>query len=265
MRRLAALVRPPSRSRVPPWPLRTRSATSPSTTTRRVHLSGDRVFVHEVLDLAEIPTLQERGRIESPGFARELATGLDVRVDGRRVPLRVVAAAARSRPGAGGLETLRFEAVYEALAKGDRVAFADRTFPRRRGWREIVVTADRGARVLSSSAPSTSESAALTSPADLLRSRSTSGRRPRPTSREASEARRLDRLASGHDQGGRLRVARLARPHAWLPRRLAPARGLLGRRARARARATARRSWPATSWGPVGAPATRSPSAGSSR
>ena len=83
---------------------RTRSATSPSTATRTIELSGGRIYVHYALDLAEIPTLPARGRASArAGFAREAARGLELRLDGRRAPLRVlerrvVRAAGRRRP-----------------------------------------------------------------------------------------------------------------------------------------------------------------------
>ena len=38
-----------------------------------IELSGDRIYVHHVLDLAEIPTLQEGSRVRAPGFARSRA------------------------------------------------------------------------------------------------------------------------------------------------------------------------------------------------
>ena len=37
-----------------------------------VELSGDHVYVHYVLDVAEIPTIQEGAQIRTPGFATEV-------------------------------------------------------------------------------------------------------------------------------------------------------------------------------------------------
>jgi nickel/cobalt exporter len=126
-----------------------------------VELSGDRVYVHYVVDLAEIPTFQEGDRVRAPGFAHKLAPGLELVVDNRRRSLRPLKSRARARPGAGGLETLRFEAVYEAGATGHALRFRDRNFVGRLGWREVVVRATRGARVESASVPSSSVSHAL--------------------------------------------------------------------------------------------------------
>jgi nickel/cobalt transporter (NicO) family protein len=134
-----------------------------------IEVSGNRIYVHYVLDLAEIPTYQERKRVLRPNFARELGRGLELRLDGRRAPVRLVDSKRELRPGAGGLKTLRFAAVYETPATGSRLAYRDTNFASRLGWREIVIRAERDARVESASVPSTSASRALTAyPRDLL-------------------------------------------------------------------------------------------------
>jgi nickel/cobalt transporter (NicO) family protein len=134
-----------------------------------IELSGDHVYVHYVLDVAEIPTVQEGARIQSRGFARSMAGGLELRLDGRRVPLRLVDSALETRPGAAGLATLRFEGVYEARARASALRFRDTNFENRRGWREVVVTADAGATIRSSTAPASSRSRMLTAyPRELL-------------------------------------------------------------------------------------------------
>jgi nickel/cobalt exporter len=135
-----------------------------------IQVSGDRIYVHYVLDLAEIPAFQERKRVQRPGFARSVGRGLKLTLDGRPVALRLVDSKSALRAGAGGLKTLRFAAVYETRAAGTRLAYRDTNFASRLGWREVVVRADRGARVESASVPSTSRSDALTAyPQDLLR------------------------------------------------------------------------------------------------
>ena len=127
-----------------------------------VHVSGKDVFVHYALDLAEIPTLQEGARVREPDFAAVLARRLHLELDGRRAPLRPLDRRVEERDGPGGLRTLRFEAVYRAAGAGTDVSLVDRNFESRAGWRELVVTADRGARVVRSSAPGVSASRALT-------------------------------------------------------------------------------------------------------
>ncbi|MGH3044094.1 MAG: nickel/cobalt transporter [Gaiellaceae bacterium] len=135
-------------------------------------LSGDRVYVTYALDLAEIPTFQEGDAVRSPEFARRLADDLVLEIDGRRARLTPVEHEATSREGAGGLETLRFDAVYEAeAAPGSSLAFRDESFDGRLGWREIVVRAEEGTQIASSSAPAESVSGGLRAyPSDLLRS-----------------------------------------------------------------------------------------------
>ena len=136
-----------------------------------IELAGNRVYVHYVLDLAEIPTFQEGDRVRAPVFAKRMAEGLDLQIDGRRVPLHALEHEFHFRPGAGGLKTLRFEAVYVSIRTGRALAFDDRNFEGRIGWREVVVRARDGARLVGSSVPAVSESNALRAyPKNLLSS-----------------------------------------------------------------------------------------------
>jgi nickel/cobalt exporter len=138
-----------------------------------VELSGRDVYVHYVLDLAEIPTYQEGGRVRSPSFPSALARGFVLELDGTRTVLVPVKHRLSTKPGAGGLPTLRFEAVFRARprAQGTALVFHDTNFADRIGWKEIVVRADRGASIQWSSVPSTSESDELRAyPKNLLKS-----------------------------------------------------------------------------------------------
>ena len=136
-----------------------------------VELSGDRIYVHYALDLAEIPAFQLGERVRAAGFAGEAGRGLELRLDGRRAPLRVLERRVQKRPGAGGLETLRFDAVYVADGSGTRLSFRDRNFDSRIGWREIIVRARDGAALHAASVPVQSASDELRAyPNDLLRS-----------------------------------------------------------------------------------------------
>jgi ABC-type nickel/cobalt efflux system permease component RcnA len=138
-----------------------------------ISLSGERVYVRYALDLAEIPTFQEGATVRAPGFAATVAANLVLELDGRRVALTPVDHSVRARPGAGGLDTLRFDAVFAAPAgaTGRTLEFHDLNFERRLGWKEVVVVPSDGARVLSSDVPATSTSDALrTYPDDLLSS-----------------------------------------------------------------------------------------------
>jgi nickel/cobalt transporter (NicO) family protein len=136
-----------------------------------IELAGSRIYVHYVLDLAEIPAFQIGDEVRSPGYTGTLARRLELTLDGRRVALVPVRHRAVARPGAGGLDTLRLDVVYRARGTGTRLAFVDRTFPHRIGWREITLTARDGARLVRSSVPGRSASNALRAyPSDLLRS-----------------------------------------------------------------------------------------------
>jgi ABC-type nickel/cobalt efflux system permease component RcnA len=138
-----------------------------------IALSGERVYVRYALDLAEIPTYQEGSAVRAPGFAASVARNLVLELDGRRVVLTPLEHRVRARPGAGGLDTLRFDAVFAAPpgASGSALTFHDLNFERRLGWKEVVVVSSEGAEVISADVPSTSASDALRSyPADLLSS-----------------------------------------------------------------------------------------------
>jgi nickel/cobalt exporter len=136
-----------------------------------IEVAGSDVYVHYALDVAEIPTYQLGAEIRSAGYPTSLARELELTIDGRRVPLRVVEHRAAARPGAGGLETLRLDVVYRATGNGEALAFRDTSFPGRIGWREVTVRARDGGRILTSNVASSSASDALRAyPDDLLRS-----------------------------------------------------------------------------------------------
>jgi nickel/cobalt exporter len=119
----------------------------------RVEIAGDRLYVRYALDLAEIPTLQH---------VAPRVDGLEVRLDGRRVPLRVVRRSVAHPRGAAGLATTRFQAILAGPRIGGpaRIEIEDRGYAGRIGWRELVA----GARTRSLS----DELRAY--PSDLLRS-----------------------------------------------------------------------------------------------
>jgi nickel/cobalt exporter len=120
-----------------------------------VSISSDRVDVRYVLDQAEVPTVQERSLSRAELLARkraEVLRGLELTVDGKRVPLRLAGdesahfgrSAHRSArvsfpPGNGGLPTSRFEFRLTAPVDSPRaVRLRDDTFKDRIGWRAIV-------------------------------------------------------------------------------------------------------------------------------
>jgi nickel/cobalt transporter (NicO) family protein len=109
----------------------------------RIEASGPRLYVHYVLDLAEIPTFQA-GRIDVHAYARRIARNAHLVVDGRTAQLVPVRSALAHPVGAGGLHTTRLEVVLAGpiLTGGSRVAYRDGNYRDRIGWKEIVVGAD---------------------------------------------------------------------------------------------------------------------------
>jgi nickel/cobalt transporter (NicO) family protein len=138
----------------------------------RLEVSATSVRVHYVVDMAEIPALQELQTIDRDGNgaptqaeldlyaarnAREYADGLMLTVDETRLPLTLMAERISLPAGAGNLPTLRLECDYEAAllvsASGAwQMRFADANHQDRIGWREIVVTPVAGVQVFNSTA-----------------------------------------------------------------------------------------------------------------
>jgi nickel/cobalt transporter (NicO) family protein len=118
-----------------------------------VSVSDGRVDVHYVLDQAEIPTFQERGVAQAERVRRkraEVLRRLRVTADGRPLALTPGTPTLALRPGAGGLQTTRFELSLGAVVRARRVEVRDGTYPGRIGWRAIVARPGRGTAVRSS-------------------------------------------------------------------------------------------------------------------
>ena len=118
-----------------------------------VSVSDGRVDVHYVLDQAEIPTFQERGVARAERVRRkraEVLRRLRVTADGRPLALTPGTPTLALRPGAGGLQTTRFELSLGAAVHARRVEVRDGTYPGRVGWRAIVARPGRGTAVRSS-------------------------------------------------------------------------------------------------------------------
>ena len=127
-----------------------------------IRIGSDRIALDVVIDRAEIPTFQERQRLDTDGdgtvgaaeieaerqvACQALGHDLSLTLGGRAVQLIVSEAGLSFLPGAGGLATMRLVCEYGAeLVKGagagTTVAFEDRSFGERIGWREIVVGGD---------------------------------------------------------------------------------------------------------------------------
>jgi hypothetical protein len=155
----------------------------------RIEVATDRVRLHSVIDMAEIPTFQELRKIDSDGDGKVSTAELDdyvasaanhwvdgmlLSIDGVRVPLRVIARTISLPVGAGGLETLRVE--LDLAGHFSRVAteartlrFEDENYSERLGWREIIAVPLPGIAIFNSSAFSNGLSDELRSyPAGML-------------------------------------------------------------------------------------------------
>jgi ABC-type nickel/cobalt efflux system permease component RcnA len=141
-----------------------------------------------IIDMAEIPAFQERLRLDtdgdgdvsdaeaaaaSDGECRTLADSLDLSMAGRAVALGGAASAGLTFPaGLGGLSTLRLECRFDVplparLSSPLSLAFADRSYTDRIGWREITAVGD--GTLLDTSLPATSISDRLTAyPSDRI-------------------------------------------------------------------------------------------------
>jgi len=151
-------------------------------------IARDGIDVDVVIDMAEIPTFQERQTMdtdadgsvsddEAAAWAVTACTNqladLHLAVAGTAAPLSVGTHTASFLPGAGGLSTLRLEcgdhaALASAMSGASTITFSDTSYSERIGWREIVATGV-GATLDTHGLPATSPSRKLTAyPADLI-------------------------------------------------------------------------------------------------
>lgn len=127
-----------------------------------IRVAADAVTLDVVIDMAEIPTFQERQRIDTDAdgtvsdaeASRErvaacgrLAPDLHLLLGGASLALQVTAAGLIFPTGAGGLSTMRLVCEYHApfagrMRSGQRLHFDDASYAARIGWREIVVDGD---------------------------------------------------------------------------------------------------------------------------
>ncbi len=139
------------------------------------------IVVDFVLDMAEIPTYQERTKIdrntdgaldagETQAYRESkcaaMRNNLSLAVDGHPATLRVTDATLEFLPGAAGLTTLRLTCLLDATIGPSTaprtVTYEDATFPGRLGWHEITAVGDR-TTLVKSSVPTASSSNRLRS------------------------------------------------------------------------------------------------------
>ncbi len=147
----------------------------------RLEFADDKAHLDYVLDFAEIPSFQQKEKLDPNGDGNlsdaearayldaklpTLVENLDLNVGGEELPLRILDSSAAYRPGQGGLPVLRVEANLLAdLPKNwedDGAArYTDLTYRGHLGWREIVVRGGQGVATKDSTAPSSSVSDGL--------------------------------------------------------------------------------------------------------
>ncbi|MEX2101322.1 MAG: nickel transporter, partial [Actinomycetota bacterium] len=170
------------------WPAATASAHPLGNFTvnraASLQLSPGRLDVDYVVDLAEIPTEQERAAIDTNGDATlapaeleawasrtagALADGVRAEVDGTPISLRVSCATAVTARGQGGLPVLRLEAgLAGVLPPTGTLTWRDANDADRIGWREVTARGTGGVALASSSVPSASASDRLRAYPDEL-------------------------------------------------------------------------------------------------
>ena len=153
----------------------------------RIEPAGTVVQIFYVLDMAEIPTFQERPNVDpnpeayADAKADQLRGQLHLRLDGADTPLRVLSRTLSFPAGQGGLRTLRLDVVYAADAAAAppssarrpvELVYRDDNDGERIGWREIIVRPGNGQTAIQrSSVPQQDLSDELrTYPVDLLTS-----------------------------------------------------------------------------------------------
>jgi ABC-type nickel/cobalt efflux system permease component RcnA len=143
-----------------------------------------------VVDMAEIPTFQERARLDTDGDgavsaaehdaylaaeAAALRANLHLSAAGQPLPLTLRESTLEFPEGQGGLPTTRITARFESqLAAGQEswdVAYRDDNFAGRIGWQEVVARAGAGAELAASDVPGQDQSQELrVYPQDMLQS-----------------------------------------------------------------------------------------------
>ena len=116
----------------------------------KLAISGQDIRLDYILDFAEIPTFQMFPKVRSgefPSRARGLAgewlARLELTADGQPLPLELVDSSFTVEPGAGSLSTVRVRLEVKSRWSGGSALlhFADRNFPSRIGWKEVVIDA----------------------------------------------------------------------------------------------------------------------------
>ncbi|NOT48280.1 MAG: hypothetical protein HOP17_11095 [Acidobacteria bacterium] len=135
----------------------------------RLEIDGSQIKVRQVLDIAEIPALQELVKIDTnkdgeysaaelssyaEAFSPAYLANLILVVNGEPVALKSSAPQIDLRSGSGNLKTLRISWDMTGTNPGEsgRAAYTNLNYPERIGWNEIVVGRQAGVNVFDSTA-----------------------------------------------------------------------------------------------------------------
>lgn len=143
-------------------------------------ISGAQIRIDYRLDFAEIPTLlaSENADLDGDGrlseqewqtytrdWSKALIPALHLSADNTPLALQVTTLEWQLVPAAAGLSQLRLHGVFEVAAPAAgrvRLRYEDRSRPEDIGWREVWVSAESGAHIVTSTAARVDRSAALT-------------------------------------------------------------------------------------------------------
>ena len=136
----------------------------------RIEAGTSRIGIRQVVDLAEIPTFQESGLIDTDkdgvmsepelnSYVERMTPGhianLGLYLNNEPLDLKVLKTNAALTAGAGNLQTLKITWDLEAATApgaGAQVRFENKNYADRSGWNEIVVIGAGGVNVYNSSA-----------------------------------------------------------------------------------------------------------------
>jgi len=146
----------------------------------RFSARGSELNLRYILDFAEIPTADRMTALDKNADGKVSASeksaylqsevgmflrGLTLRMDGKPVVLAAQSSDLETRPGAGGLPTLRVwmdcRVPLPANEKA-RIEYNDANFVARTGWMEIIAVGEKGRAITDSNASSTDQSRGLT-------------------------------------------------------------------------------------------------------
>lgn len=141
----------------------------------RIEPAAQAVEILYVLDLAEIPTFEllqkwnmtnggPREEIErhAADEARHWVRNLAISNNGRSIEPQLRGAKAALTDGAGGMQVMRVEMRLHLPIRAGKLAYEDRNYGERAGWKEIIVVAGKGAVVENATQDDRDRSQALT-------------------------------------------------------------------------------------------------------